>query len=225
MSTQQSLLSRRSFLSLTTTAAMLFLIHPEKTFAINPAEDLDFSQADFLFKDGSISVYSLDNVLIFKDESGFFAQLKLMGNNSYSLYLSDGSYHTINTDDYGRTLFDGKELGELLYLHDPNDPVPNGCILMSKKKMTVQEAATPTQLLTKILGFFGNTQVKILTAIANTIFSMQVNSHKDMWLIMEHWYCDSPKMVTRKKWSLYSDSACTKLVKTWTTEAPVGVEV
>lgn len=50
-----------------------------------------------------------------------------------------------------------------------------------------------------------------------------VAHHADMYIIMKHWCCDVPEMITRKDFYLYSDAACTKLVKSWSVEAPVGV--
>lgn len=55
-----------------------------------------------------------------------------------------------------------------------------------------------------------------------TIMS-NVAHHADVYIIMKHWYCDVPEMITRKDFYLYSDAACTKLVKSWSVEALVGV--
>lgn len=43
-------------------------------------------------------------------------------------------------------------------------------------------------------------------------------------VIIKHWYCDGTKPITRKEFYLYEDKACTKLIKTWSVEAPVGVQ-
>lgn len=53
-----------------------------------------------------------------------------------------------------------------------------------------------------------------------------VESMATYWLgnSYKHWYCDGPKPITRKEFYLYEDKACTKFIKTWSVEAPVGVQ-
>lgn len=100
-----------------------------------------------------------------------------------------------------------------------------GCVLMSTRKMTVEEAAAPTTLVNAIIASLlpEGGWLDLAWTIANTAFAWQVAHHADVYIIMKHWYCDVPEMITRKDFYLYSDAACTKLAKSWSVEAPVGV--
>lgn len=138
---------------------------------------------------------------------------------------SDGSTSVITVDEQGFGLIDGVPIGEVLYQRSPDDPVTYGCVLMSTRKMTVKEAAAPSEIAMGIIGALlpESNWIGLAWEIANQAFEWQVDHHADMYVIMKHWYCDSPKMITRKDFYLYSDKACTNLVKSWSVEAPVGV--
>lgn len=178
-----------------------------------------------LCKDGTISAYHSGNATLFVDDSGMTIHLEQTGSQAYLLTVNDGVIHTVFTDEYGCTTCDGEPLADIIYRRKEGDPVTYGCVLMSTSKMTVEQAAAPTQFVASILACFGNVPAQIAMAIANFAFNWTVTQHRDMWLTMEHWYCDTPKMITRKVWTLYEDQACTKFVKSWTSEAPVGVEI
>lgn len=178
-----------------------------------------------LCKDGTISAYYSGNTILFIGDSGMRIRLEQTGSQAYLLTVNDGAIHTVLTDEYGCTTCDGEPLADIVYRRKEGDPVTYACVLMSTSKMTVEQAAAPTQFVASILACFGNVPAQIAMAIANFAFNWTVTQHRDMWLTMEHWYCDTPKMITRKVWTLYEDQACTKFVKSWTSEAPVGVEI
>lgn len=137
----------------------------------------------------------------------------------------NGDINIISVDEQGFGYIDGQLIGEVLYQRSPDDPVTYGCVLMSTRKMTVEQAANPSSIANDIIGSLlpEGGWLDLAWTIASTAFEWQVAHHADMWIIMKHWYCDAPKMITRKDFYLYSDKACTKLVKSWSVEAPVGV--
>lgn len=158
--------------------------------------------------DGSVTVYS-------------FAPDYMSARVSYP----EGGESIISVDEQGFGYIDGRLVGEVLYQRSPNDPVTYGCVLMSTRKMTVEQAAEPSGIVNDIIAELlpEGGWLDLAWTIATVAFEWQVAHHSDMWIIMKHWYCDSPKMITRKEFYLYSDKACTKLVKSWSVEAPVGV--
>lgn len=219
-------ITRRSFLTAIGIAGVLPYFKAQAAWASSSlGAEVDLGGYELLLDSDHLKVYQSGSTYLFIDDNMACIKLFVGDDGTAELTGADGVIHELYTDEYGRTYCDGVVLAELLYLRSPEEPVPNGCVLMSTSKMTVEQAAAPTQLVGKILGFFGSIPVKIATAIANFAFNYMVDSHADMWLVMKHWYCDSPKMITRKEWFLYSDKACTKLVKSWVSEAPVGVEV
>lgn len=177
-----------------------------------------FGEPGKVAKQGSITLSIQDGLCIFTDNFGHVLLFKQTGSDSATITGEDGVEHYLSITDEGIPTYDGMVL--TTEVDDPLVSVPFNCVLMSTRKMTVKQAAAPTQLLHDILSNFGNIPAQIASNIASYIFNQQVNSHADMWLIMKHWYCDSPKRITRKQWFLYSDKACTKLVKSWSTEAP-----
>lgn len=146
--------------------------------------------------------------------------------NAESRYCSHCALLSCDGDvKQGFGFIDGILIGEVLYQRSPDDPVTYGCVLMSTRKMTVEEAASPTTLVNSIIASLlpEGGWLDLAWTIANTAFAWQVAHHADMYIIMKHWYCDAPEMITRKDFYLYSDAACTKLVKSLSAEAPVGV--
>ncbi|MDO4437380.1 MAG: hypothetical protein Q4B77_05455 [Coriobacteriaceae bacterium] len=226
MSDQNLSVSRRVLLTTTALLASSALF----TTVEAHASGSDFSGLvpdgyTLLCKDGTISAYHSGSVILYVSDSGKTLRFEQTGPQAYLLTGEDGVAHVVLADSYGCTTLDGKPLADIIYRRENGDPVTYACVLMSTSKMTVEQAAMPTQLVGSILACFGNVPAQVAMTIANFAFNWTVTQHRNMWLTMEHWYCDTPKMITRKVWTLYEDEACTKFVKSWTSEAPVGVEV
>lgn len=183
-------------------------------------------ERELIFECNYFSVYQQGDRCLFVEESGETTVLKYRADKSYvEITWPDGGISIMTQDQNGLVYFDGVVNGEVLYARQPGDPVTYGCVLMSTRKMTVEQAAGPSQIAFEIIGRIPGLSDSLLLGIAGDIFNHLVDQHKDLYVKIEHWYCDSPKMVTRKKIWLYKDSKYTQLLDSWVVEAPVGVEV
>lgn len=210
-------LDRRSLLS----AIGFLVVSAGFPTAVAASDDMDMP----IYSCNYFSVFPTDvgYRIVFADGSVAIYELSKEGNSIFATN-PDGSISIIRVDSQGEVYLDDMQAWTTEYRRQPDDPVPNGCVLMSTKKMTVEEAAAPSAIANAIIGaLMPDGALSIAWSIAEAIFDYQVKNNSSMWVVMKHWYCDSPKMITRKEFYVYKDKACTKLYRSWVSESPVGV--
>ncbi len=217
-------ISRRSFLALASTLIVTASI-PQVSFASSKGMRSK-EQADdiIVYSDDLFTVIQRDQTFIIKDRFGCSMSCAFNNQNSSILVtFPDNSTHTLSQDENGCVLIDGTLATDLLYVHEQGLPLPKGCVLMSTQKMTFERAMQPSQIAVELLGAlpFG-TFWDIAMSMAGSIFDWQVAHNQGSWVIVKHYYCDTPEMHTRKEYYHYSNEACTNLINYWEVESPVG---
>lgn len=226
MNTNKSLISRRDLIGFAA-ASLVLLASPRRAHA----SSLDYVLPNDVIKSSEFLIYQCDLfkayqvdddlVIAYPDGSSYRCHVS-SDYSSMIVKLQDGTVIEYHLDEMGCLFANGEPVGEVLYRRSPGDIQPRGCVLMSTTKKTVQEAADPSLLALELLGRIP-TYGPIFDVI-HDIAEKRTEANKDLYVIIKHWYCDGPKPITRKEFYLYEDKACTKFIKTWSVEAPVGVQ-
>lgn len=226
MKADKSLIARRDLIGFAA-ASLVLLAVPRKahanSLAFVPTNDMVDSSESLIYDCSYFKAYRIngDLVIAYPDGSSYRCHVS-SDYSSMVVELQDGSIIEYHLDETGCLFANGEPVGEVLYRRGPGDIQPRGCVLMSTTKKTVQEAADPSLLALELLGHIP-TYGPIFDVIRD-IAEKRTEANKDLYVIIKHWYCDGPKPITRKEFYLYEDKACTKFIKTWSVEAPVGVQ-